>query len=311
MDLRGRDRGARLRRRPRALSRHRPRAARRRPRGDARPSTTSSRGSRRRCRARAGRVDPRPGLARGEVDGPRARGRARLPHPRGALGGLARRTPSSSSARTDTPCSVNAKAMALFGITRATRAPEGGEIIHDAAGEPTGVFVDNAERLVTPPERSRAGAAARARARDGRVPREGRHQPDRRRRAGRGDRRSTRSSAAAGKLRTRLYVMASGLATMQALGRPESGLGGGLLDVRAVKLYADGALGSRGAALLEPYADDPGNLGPRPDPARGDAGGRALRARPRLPGRASTRSATGPTASCSTSTRRPSPRGPR
>jgi predicted amidohydrolase YtcJ len=45
------------------------------------------------------------------------------------------------------------------------------------------------------------------------------------------------------------------------LGKPESGLGGGLLDVRSVKLYADGALGSRGAALLEPYADDAGNLG--------------------------------------------------
>jgi predicted amidohydrolase YtcJ len=55
--------------------------------------------------------------------------------------------------------------------------------------------------------------------------------------------------------------MASGLRTLRALGKPESGLGGGLLDVRSVKLYADGALGSRGAALLEPYADDAGNLG--------------------------------------------------
>jgi len=34
-----------------------------------------------------------------------------------------------------------------------------------------------------------------------------------------------------------------------------------MLAVRAVKLYADGALGSRGAALLAPYADDPGNTG--------------------------------------------------
>ena len=116
--------------------------------------------------------------------------------------------------------------------------------------------------------------------------------------------------AAAGKLRTRLYVMASGLATMQALGKPESGLGGGLLAVRAVKLYADGALGSRGAALLEPYADDAGNLGPAADASRGDPGGRALRARPRLPGRRSTPSATGPTAWCSTSTRRRSPSCP-
>ena len=48
---------------------------------------------------------------------------------------------------------------------------------------------------------------------------------------------------------------------MRALGRPEVGLGGGMLTIRAVKLYADGALGSRGAALLEPYSDDPGNSG--------------------------------------------------
>ena len=155
---------------------------------------------------------------------------------------------------------LNAKALAHFGITRETRAPEGGEIIHDAAGEPTGVFVDNAERLVTPPERSEpelrralelamdeclekgvtsltdAGASLELIA-------------------------LYKELGAAGRLRTRLYVMASGLATMRALGRPESGLAGGLLDLRAVKLYADGALGSRGAALLEPYADDPGNLG--------------------------------------------------
>ena len=155
---------------------------------------------------------------------------------------------------------VNAKAMAHFGITRATRAPEGGEIIHDAAGEPTGVFVDNAERLVTLQERTEpelrralelamdeclekgvssltdAGASLELIA-------------------------LYKELAATGRLRTRLYVMASGLATMRALGKPESGLAGGLLDVRAVKLYADGALGSRGAALLEPYADDAGNLG--------------------------------------------------
>jgi hypothetical protein len=155
---------------------------------------------------------------------------------------------------------VNAAAMQHFGITRATRAPEGGEIIRDASGEPTGVFVDNAERLVTPQERTLpeirralelamdeclekgvtsltdAGAPLELIA-------------------------LYREAAAAGKLRTRLYVMASGLATMKALGRPESGLGGGMLDLRAVKLYADGALGSRGAALLEPYADDAGNLG--------------------------------------------------
>jgi predicted amidohydrolase YtcJ len=67
--------------------------------------------------------------------------------------------------------------------------------------------------------------------------------------------------AAAGKLRVRLNVMAGGLETMRALGRPEVGLGGGRLTLRSVKLYADGALGSRGASLLEPYDDDPANTG--------------------------------------------------
>jgi predicted amidohydrolase YtcJ len=153
---------------------------------------------------------------------------------------------------------ANARAMALRGISRDTTPPAGGEIIRDAAGEATGVFVDNAERLVAPPERT----------------------PDEVRRAlelamdeclSKGVTSLTdagagteviglyREAAAAGKLRTRLYVMAAGLPTMKALGRPDPG--SGMLAVRAVKLYADGALGSRGAALLEPYADDPGNAG--------------------------------------------------
>ncbi|HYN03547.1 MAG TPA: amidohydrolase [Vicinamibacteria bacterium] len=152
---------------------------------------------------------------------------------------------------------ANAKAMALKGITRETRPPAGGEIIRTPAGGATGVFVDNAEGLVAPPERT----------------------PDEVRRAlelamneclakgvtsltdaGAGtDVIALYREAAAGTLRTRLYVMAAGLPTMRALGRPDPGHG--MLAVRAVKLYADGALGSRGAALLEPYSDDPGNSG--------------------------------------------------
>ena len=153
---------------------------------------------------------------------------------------------------------ANAKAMALKGLTRETRPPAGGEIIRTPAGEATGVFVDNAEGLVEPPERT----------------------PDEVRRAlelamneclAKGVTSLTdagagtdvialyREAAAAGRLRTRLYVMAAGLPTMRALGRPDPGQG--MLAVRSVKLYADGALGSRGAALLEPYSDDPGNSG--------------------------------------------------
>jgi hypothetical protein len=155
---------------------------------------------------------------------------------------------------------ANARAMALEGISRETKAPEGGEIIRDSRGDPTGVFVDNAKGLVQAPERSRdevrraielatdeclakgvtsltdAGADADVLA-------------------------LYREADAAGKLRTRLYVMASGLPTMRAMGRPEVGPPGSFLTIRAVKAYADGALGSRGAALLEPYSDDPGNSG--------------------------------------------------
>ena len=155
---------------------------------------------------------------------------------------------------------ANAKAMAVKGVSAETKPPAGGEIIRTSAGEVTGVFVDNAEGLVEPPERATeeirraldlameeclakgvtsltdAGAS---------VDVIGLYE----------------ETAAAGRLRTRLYVMAAGLETMKALGRPRTGLGGGMLTVRAAKLYADGALGSRGAALLEPYSDDPGNSG--------------------------------------------------
>ena len=72
-----------------------------------------------------------------------------------------------------------------------TAAPAGGEIIRDDAGDPTGVFVDNAERLVEAPERTADETAPGPRAGDGRVPGQGRHQPDRRRRGHGRDRRST------------------------------------------------------------------------------------------------------------------------
>jgi hypothetical protein len=155
---------------------------------------------------------------------------------------------------------ANARAMALRGITRDTRPPAGGELIRDARGEPTGVFVDNAQALVAAPTRTpQENARALERAMD--------------ECAAKGVTSLTdageplevlalyREAAAAHRLRTRLYVMAAGLDTMRALGRPEIGLGGGMLTIRAVKMYADGALGSRGAALLEPYSDDPGNSG--------------------------------------------------
>ena len=49
---------------------------------------------------------------------------------------------------------ANAKAMALLGITGETPTPDGGEIIRDSTGEPTGLFVDNAQSLLSAPERT-------------------------------------------------------------------------------------------------------------------------------------------------------------
>jgi predicted amidohydrolase YtcJ len=67
-----------------------------------------------------------------------------------------------------------------------------------------------------------------------------------------------------GELTIRAYVLiaddSAALAYYFARG-PQSALYDGHLWVRSIKLYADGALGSRGAALLAPYSDDPGNRG--------------------------------------------------
>jgi predicted amidohydrolase YtcJ len=155
---------------------------------------------------------------------------------------------------------VNAKALAVLGIDGKTPTPEGGEIIREAGGRPTGVFVDNAGALVTPEARTgeetrRALVLAMEECLEKGVT----SLTD----AG-ADLETLdlyRAFAAGGDLRVRVYAMVAGLETLRALEGPEVGLGGGFLTIRSVKAFADGALGSRGAALLEPYEDDEGNLG--------------------------------------------------
>jgi hypothetical protein len=155
---------------------------------------------------------------------------------------------------------VNAKALELAAITKDTEAPAAGEIIRDAAGSATGVFVDNAGELIrvppqTPAEASRAlEIALEECVRKGITSFED---------AGTaaGEIALYRSFASARRLPLRLYVMLAGLDTLKQYARPEIDLGNGFLTLRAVKLVADGAMGSRGAAMLEPYADDPGNSG--------------------------------------------------
>ena len=159
---------------------------------------------------------------------------------------------------------VSSAALKRAGISATTADPEGGRILRDAGGAPSGVLVDNAMALVSalvaePPRdvrkrRLAAGLLACARAgltsvHDAGVPL------------------STvdlyKELLAERALATRVYVMIKAdefLAAPPSLA-PEIGLGDGRLTVRAVKVMADGALGSRGALLLQPYADEPGTRG--------------------------------------------------
>jgi predicted amidohydrolase YtcJ len=163
---------------------------------------------------------------------------------------------------------VNRKAMELAGVNASTKDPEGGHIERDAAGNPTGVFVDNAmglvRRVVPAPShdeiRRNLLAAIAEMHRWGLT---GVHD------AGEGpDVLSVYEELGkANQLNARMYVMISGgrqesaaLDRLIAAG-PRSALYGSTLWIRSIKLYADGALGSRGAALLDPYNDDPKNSG--------------------------------------------------
>jgi predicted amidohydrolase YtcJ len=155
---------------------------------------------------------------------------------------------------------VNAKAMTLMGITKDTPAPEGGEIVKDAEGAPTGILVDNAQSLVRvpPPTAEQTRKALELAMRE--CVEKGVTAFDD---AGAGAETIAlyREYARAGKLEVRLYPMLDGYEMLRQWQRPELELGDGMLTIRSVKLVADGAMGSRGAMLLEPYDDDPGNSG--------------------------------------------------
>lgn len=163
---------------------------------------------------------------------------------------------------------VNARALSLAEITAKTRDPDGGKILHDARGAPSGVLVDRAmalaQRKIPPFTREQLKTHARlAIAEANRWGLTGIHDA--------GVRLQELSVyeelARDGKYDLRNYVMlralsdtAAVLDTAFATG-PRNALYNGRLWVRAIKISVDGALGSRGAALLEPYSDDPGNTG--------------------------------------------------
>jgi hypothetical protein len=160
---------------------------------------------------------------------------------------------------------VNAKALELAQVTAATPDPTGGRFIRDSANNPTGVLVDAAQGVVgrVIPAASRAELREQALAAIAEANRwglTGIHD------AGVGPEGIAvyEELAKEGRYNLRNYVMIrSSDSVLDAFMRrgPQNGLHGGRLWIRAIKITADGALGSRGAALLEPYSDDPGNTG--------------------------------------------------
>lgn len=160
---------------------------------------------------------------------------------------------------------ANTAALEAAGMLAETPAdPEGGRIVRADDGSPTGVFVDAAmslvEQAVPPmPLEQRARALRLALERTARSGLTGVHE------AGTSltDYHLYQAAVDAGQFPLRVYAMAAGQGDLyRALCEGEAARAyGGRLVVRSIKLYMDGALGSRGAALLEPYSDDPDNRG--------------------------------------------------
>ena len=153
---------------------------------------------------------------------------------------------------------ANSKAMEIAGITRDTPDPVGGSILKDENGEPSGMFIDNAMALIR-----------------NHIPAPTREEEKKSLQAGLdfmsgmgwtqvqeaggdyADVELLKEIHAEGKLKTRLYYfMLSGEEGAKLLERGAEYSEDNMLDIAGIKYFGDGGLGSRGAALLEPYDDE-------------------------------------------------------
>jgi predicted amidohydrolase YtcJ len=159
---------------------------------------------------------------------------------------------------------VNARAMQVLGIDASIKDPSGGRFLRGGDGRPTGVLIDNAMGVV---EGRMPDASVEDRQRALRLA--ARHCVELGLTTvtdmgiGDADYRAYSALRKAGELPLRAALFLTDdarLLTHWFERGPEIDPGARLL-VRGVKMYIDGALGSRGAALVEPYSDDPGNLG--------------------------------------------------
>jgi predicted amidohydrolase YtcJ len=161
---------------------------------------------------------------------------------------------------------VNEAALAAAGIDARTPDPAGGRILRGPGGRPSGVLLDAAQGLVLGRMPSQAPADLEAALTGGlaalaRLGLTSVHD------AGVGEEVLAiyRRLATEDRLPLRVEAMLEGTgpagALRAAMAAARASPGSGRLAVHAVKLFVDGALGSRGAALHEDYADDPGNRG--------------------------------------------------
>jgi predicted amidohydrolase YtcJ len=160
---------------------------------------------------------------------------------------------------------ANSRALALAGIDDRTPDPVGGKIVRDANGVATGVLVDAAQDLMRkvlpqPTEQDGRAMLDKALQKMASVGLTSAHDAG----IGVAQDKLYRDYADHGKLTARIYAMIGGTGPdfdQMSQNGPLDSYGKDMYALRAVKLYSDGALGSRGAALLAPYSDDPHSHG--------------------------------------------------
>jgi len=159
---------------------------------------------------------------------------------------------------------ANSAALRLAGIDKDTVAPEGGEIIRDAEGNPSGVLIDNASSLITsiipkPNDADITLALDTATKHLLSLGVTSTHDAG----VSALEHPLYRQIADRGEMQVRIYGMisSSNANLAQTLAAGHSSDDKDMYSLRSIKIYTDGALGSRGAALIEPYSDRPDHSG--------------------------------------------------
>lgn len=158
---------------------------------------------------------------------------------------------------------ANSKAMTEAGVTAQTKIPAGGQVQMEG-GKPSGVFIDMATSLVdkaVPQPLAKERDLALAKAQEALLSLGITAIADMG--TSLDDWQSFRRAGDTGWLQMRIFSYSANVEPMLsvAAGEPTPWLYGDRLRMAGVKLYADGALGSRGAWLKQPYADKPGERG--------------------------------------------------